>query len=203
MHPFFQQAVFEKSYTKPKDKPLLKLGEHKEFAFIGRSNVGKSSLINALCHQNKLAKTSSQPGKTATINFFRFPSQDFLVDLPGYGYAKTSQKNRAAFKTMIDRYILESEQLYCLFILLDLRIKPQAIDLEFINIVGQAGIPIHLLFTKADKLKPQEKQKNLKAYKKSLSESWDEMPPFTITSSVSKEGIAPIQTYILDLIEKG
>jgi len=201
MHPFFQQVVFEKSYTKPVDKPLLKLGEHKEFAFIGRSNVGKSSLINSLTHQNKLAKISSQPGKTATINFFRFPSQDFLVDLPGYGYAKTSKKERSSFQWMIDNYILQSEQLYCLFILLDLRIKPQIIDLDFIDSVGQSGIPIHLVFTKTDKLKANEKQKNLKAYKIALRETWEEIPPYTLTSSVSKEGIHQIQDAIERMIE--
>lgn len=164
----------------PPDKP--------EFAFIGRSNVGKSSLLNMLTNKKKLAKTSNTPGKTQTINHFIINDAWYLVDLPGYGYAMTSKEKRAGFGQMIERYVLTRENLYCLFILIDCRLEPQKIDLDFIQWAGQKEIPLALVFTKADKLTRNALNRNMSIYRSTLQKSWDELPPLLVTSSASGAG---------------
>lgn len=167
-----------------------------EFAFIGRSNVGKSSLINMLCNRKNLARISSNPGKTQTLNLFRINSKLQLCDLPGYGYAKVSKTQRAQFSKMIRHYLLGRPNLMCLFVLVDLRIPPQDIDVEFINSTGEAGIPMALIGTKADKLGAVKLEENLTAIKNSLLETWDELPPFFISSSEEKTGREEIWKFI-------
>ncbi len=167
-----------------------------EYAFIGRSNVGKSSLINMLTDNNKLAKISGRPGKTQLINHFKINDNWFLVDLPGYGYAKVSKKNRNKWQTFIQEYLLNRENLYCLFILIDSRLEPQKIDLEFINWVGQKQIPFSIAFTKADKLTKNKLESNIAAYKKELLKTWEELPTNFITSSTLKMGREDILTFI-------
>ena len=167
-----------------------------EYAFIGRSNVGKSSLINMLCHNPKLAKTSQKPGKTLLINHFLINEKWHLVDLPGYGYAQTGQKQREALRQMIERYCLLREQLVNLFVLIDSRHKPQKIDLEFMEWLGENGIPFSIVFTKADKLSKLRLNENVDAYKNTLLESWEELPPIFITSSEKKIGGEQLTAYI-------
>ncbi len=159
-----------------------------EYAFIGRSNVGKSSLINMLTNYSKLAKVSGRPGKTQLINHFKINENWYLVDLPGYGYAKVSKKNRNKWQQFIQQYIINRENLYCLFILIDSRLEPQKIDIEFINWVGKKGIPFAILFTKADKLTKNKLASNMATYKKELLKYWDELPTSFITSAVEKTG---------------
>ena len=159
-----------------------------EFAFIGRSNVGKSSLINMLTNMRKLAKISVTPGKTQTINHYLINDSWYLVDLPGYGYASVSKSTREGFGKMIEDYVLKRENLYCLFILLDSRLEPQKIDLTFIEWAGDKEIPIALVFTKIDKLKANELQKNIAQYKRTLLTRWEELPPIFLTSSEKKIG---------------
>lgn len=154
-----------------------------EFAFIGRSNVGKSSLINMLCRRKNLAKTSVKPGKTQLINHFLIDDDWYLVDLPGYGFAKVPQKNRIEWQFMINGYLLNRINLMCTFILIDLRHPPQQIDQEMIESFGENELPFALVFTKADKLKPAQVEDNLEEYKKYLLESWEELPPLFTTSS--------------------
>ena len=181
-----------------------------EYAFIGRSNVGKSFLINMLCHNPKLAKTSQKPGKTLLINHFLVESivnrqssnrqyQWHLVDLPGYGYAQAGQKQREALKKMIERYCLLREQLVCLFALIDCRHEPQKIDLEFINWLGENGVPFAIVFTKADKLGRMRLQENVEAYKNRLLEEWEELPPVFVTSSESGLGGEELTRYIEEI----
>jgi GTP-binding protein len=172
-----------------------------EFAFIGRSNVGKSSLINLLTKRKNLAKTSGQPGKTQTINHFIIDETWYLVDLPGYGYAKTSQTKRAGFGKMIEQYVLTRENLNCLFVLIDSRLEPQKIDLEFIQWTGTKEVAICLVFTKADKLKKNELSKNIAVYKSRLLETWDELPPIIISSATEKIGRADLLTFIGNALE--
>ncbi len=177
----------------PSDKP--------EYAFIGRSNVGKSSLINMITGQTKLAKTSATPGKTKLINHFEVISSDKkkwnIADLPGYGYAATvSQKARNNWGNMIESYIRKRENLVCLFVLIDSRHTPQAIDLEFINQLGEWQVPFVVVFTKTDKNKPGATVRNVEAFIKSLSENWEEAPPYFITSSTKKTGRKEMLTYI-------
>jgi GTP-binding protein len=167
-----------------------------EYAFIGRSNVGKSSLINMLCHNPKLAKTSQKPGKTLLINHFLINEKWHLVDLPGYGYAQTGQKQRDALRQMIERYCLLREQLVNLFVLIDSRHKPQKIDLEFMEWLGENGIPFSIVFTKADKLSKLRLNENVDAYKNTLLESWEELPPIFVTSSEKKIGGEQLTAYI-------
>lgn len=187
-----------------------------EYAFIGRSNVGKSSLINMLCHNPKLAKTSQKPGKTLLINHFRIQSSDVrhqtknlnseisnlksqewhLVDLPGYGYAQAGQKQREALKRMIERYCLLREQLVCLFVLIDCRHEAQKIDLEFINWLGENGVPFAIVFTKGDKLGKVRLKENVEAYKARLLEDWEELPPVFVTSSETGLGGEELTAYI-------
>jgi len=157
--------------------------EKPEFAFIGRSNVGKSSLINMLTNMRKLAKTSVTPGKTQTINHYLINDSWYLVDLPGYGFASVSKSARAGFGKMIEDYMLKRENLYCVMILLDARHEPQKNDMAFIEWAGDKEIPLSLVFTKIDKLKPNELQKNIAAYKRMLLTRWEELPPIFLTSS--------------------
>ncbi|KGN82246.1 ribosome biogenesis GTP-binding protein YihA/YsxC [Porphyromonas sp. COT-290 OH860] len=167
-----------------------------EYAFIGRSNVGKSSLINMITAYKGLAMTSQKPGKTQLINHFLINKSWHLVDLPGYGYARLGQSNREKLKTIIESYILDREQLTCLFILLDCRHEPQKIDLEFIEWAGEHGVPFALVFTKADKLSRGRLSANVEAYKQKLRESWEELPPIFVTSSEKKEGRDELLAYI-------
>lgn len=170
-----------------------------EYAFIGRSNVGKSSLINMLTQRKGLAMTSQKPGKTQLINHFLINNEWHLVDLPGYGFARVGQSNRERLKSIIEDYILEREQLTNLFILLDCRHEPQKIDLEFIEWAGENGVPFALVFTKADKLSKGKLASNIESYKQTLLESWEELPPIFITSSEAKEGRDELLNYIKDI----
>lgn len=167
-----------------------------EYAFIGRSNVGKSSLINMLTHNRKLAKTSSTPGKTLLINHFIINKEWYLVDLPGYGFAKRSKKEVARLEQMINGYILQREQLVNVFVLVDVRLEAQKIDLEFINWLGQSSVPFAIVFTKADKLTANKVAQNVATYKKVLAETWEELPPIFITSSESRQGREELLGYI-------
>jgi len=168
-----------------------------EYAFIGRSNVGKSSLINTLCSRKNLAKTSGRPGKTQLINHFKINKQWFLVDLPGYGYAKTSKTNKKAFQQLITRYFDKRQQLISAFVLIDVRHNPQHIDLDFMEWLGTNQIPFAIVFTKADKLKPLAIERNVLAYlSKMKEEMWEETPPHFITSSLHKSGVEDVLTYI-------
>lgn len=172
-----------------------------EYAFIGRSNVGKSSLINMLCRNKKLAKTSATPGKTMLINHFIINREWYLVDLPGYGYAKRSKSELKKLEQMINGYILQREQLMNVFLLVDIRLEPQKIDLEFINWLGASSVPFCIVFTKADKLTNAKIQANVAAYKRKLSETWEDLPPMFITSSDSRLGREEVLDYI-DMINK-
>lgn len=180
-----------------------------EYAFIGRSNVGKSSLINMLADNNKLAKTSATPGKTILINHFlinrapegKMPTSPadrpwYLVDLPGYGYAKRSKKDQENFENMISSYILEREQMTLLFLLIDVRLEPQKIDLEFIEWLGENGVPFAIIFTKADKVSKGRLGGNVQHYLKELSKQWEELPPHFVTSSENSMGREELLQYI-------
>ena len=170
-----------------------------EYAFIGRSNVGKSSLINMLTNNKKLAKTSATPGKTLLINHFIINNEWYLVDLPGYGFAKRSKKEIAKLDQMIQGYILQREQLVNVFLLIDVRLEAQKIDLEFIEWLGQSSVPFAIVFTKADKLTPNKVRQNIEAYKKVLSETWEELPPIFVTSSEKKQGREEVLDYIEEI----
>ncbi len=167
-----------------------------EYAFIGRSNVGKSSLINMLTNHKKLAKTSATPGKTLLINHFIINKEWYLVDLPGYGYAKRSKKEIDKLDQMIRGYILQREQLVNVFVLVDIRLEPQKIDLEFIEWLGMSSIPFSIVFTKADKLTSAKARQAVESYKKQLSETWEELPPIFVTSAEKKEGRDDVLNYI-------
>ena len=167
-----------------------------EYAFIGRSNVGKSSLINMLAGNKRLAKTSSTPGKTLLINHFIINKEWYLVDLPGYGFAKRSKSEVAKLDQMIRGYILGREQLVNVFVLVDIRHEAQAIDLEFINWLGLSSIPFAIIFTKADKLSPGKVKANVEAYKQKMLETWEEMPPYFVTSAEKREGRDEVLDYI-------
>ncbi len=167
-----------------------------EYAFIGRSNVGKSSLINMLCENKKLAKTSATPGKTLLINHFIINRDWYLVDLPGYGFAKRSKSEIARLDQMISGYILQRKQLACVFVLVDIRHEAMKIDLDFINWLGASGIPLAIVFTKADKLSQGKVQANVEAYKQKLMETWEELPPVFVTSAEKKTGKGELLDYI-------
>ncbi|MCO6162313.1 MULTISPECIES: ribosome biogenesis GTP-binding protein YihA/YsxC [Flavobacterium] len=174
-----------------------------EYAFIGRSNVGKSSLINMLTNHKNLAKTSGKPGKTQLINHFKINQNWFLVDLPGYGYARVSKKTKETFQKFITDYFETREQLVCAFVLIDIRLEAQKIDLEFINYLGEAGVPFCIIFTKADKIGKVKAQQNVAAYKKKvLANGWEEMPQHFITSSSDGTGKESLLTFI-DQINEG
>lgn len=171
-----------------------------EFAFIGRSNVGKSSLINMLANKKGLAKTSSTPGKTLLINHFLVDDLYYIVDLPGYGFAKRSKSVQQDIQRIINTYIIRREQLANVFLLIDLRHDPQRIDLEFIDWLGENGIPFSIVFTKADKLGPVKGRQNAEKYMQSLLETWETLPPYFITSAEKKQGREEILTYIQQII---
>jgi GTP-binding protein len=174
-----------------------------EYAFIGRSNVGKSSLINMLTGQNKLAKTSGRPGKTQLINHFKINNEWFLVDLPGYGYAKVSKSIKKTFQSFIKNYFLQREQLICTFVLIDSRLEPQKIDLEFMEFLGENGIPFSIVFTKADKIKLNELNKNIQFYSKKMTSTlWEEMPPYFATSATNSLGKEELLNYIEEINNK-
>lgn len=172
-----------------------------EFAFIGRSNVGKSSLINCVVERKELARTSSKPGKTQTLNLYNIDGWMQICDLPGYGYAKVSKTMRTKFSNMIRYYLKNRENLYALFILVDLRIPPQPMDIEFINDCGMEEIPLILVGTKSDKLKNPELESQVQAIKDALSEFWEELPPFIISSSETKLGRDEIWEVITQSIQ--
>ncbi len=167
-----------------------------EFAFIGRSNVGKSSLINMLTNQNNLAKTSAQPGKTQLINHFMINNNWYIVDLPGYGYAKISQSTRRRWEQMIENYLRKRENLITVFILIDARHQPQKIDIEFVNQLGLWQIPFVIAFTKADKEKPAVVQRNVKAFFEEMKKEWEFLPQYFITSAEKKTGQDEILHFI-------
>jgi len=171
-----------------------------EFAFIGRSNVGKSSLINMLTSKKGLAKTSGTPGKTQLINHFLINEHWYLVDLPGYGYAKVSRTQRSSFERFISDYLTKRETLYNIFVLLDARLEPQKIDLEFMNWCGEKGLPFSMVFTKIDKLSSTALQKNLAKYKKEMLKVWAELPPVFTTSAQSGFGKEPLLNYIEQIL---
>ena len=167
-----------------------------EYAFIGRSNVGKSSLINSLVNRKNLAKISGKPGKTQLINHFKINENWYLVDLPGYGYAATSKNNREMFKHMINQYLLKRKNLVCIFVLLDIRHHPQSIDLEFMEKMGTKAIPFVMVFTKSDKIAQSEISKNINKYKQEMLKKWESLPELFITSSKEKTGISKILKFI-------
>ncbi len=188
------RAVFEISNSDVSKCPKERIPE---YAFIGRSNVGKSSLINMLTNNKKLAKTSGTPGKTQLINHFKINENWFLVDLPGYGYARVSKKTKRTFQSFIKKYFLQREQLICSFVLIDSRHEPQRIDMDFMQFLGENQIPFCIIFTKADKLSPTVLNRNIEAYKKKLLEdSWDIFPDYFVTSATSKEGKDSVLNFI-------
>ena len=171
-----------------------------EFAFIGRSNVGKSSLINMLTGHKGLAKTSATPGKTLLINHFLINGEWYIIDLPGYGFAKRSKSVQRSIDEMINSYILHREQLVNVFLLIDVRHEPQKIDTEFMNWLGENGVPFSIVFTKADKLSAGKLRVNVDAYLQSLLDTWEELPPYFVTSSEKKQGREPLLDYIESIL---
>jgi GTP-binding protein len=170
-----------------------------EYAFIGRSNVGKSSLINMLMQRKSLAKTSGKPGKTQLINHFLINKNWFLVDLPGYGYARVSKSSKKKFQKFITQYFSKRQQLALAFVLIDCRHKPQKIDLEFMQWMGENQVPFSIIFTKQDKMKPSALTKNIEDYKLKMLESWEEMPNYFITSSSNGSGRDKVLNYISEI----
>lgn len=193
------RAEFKGSYP---SYAVLPKGDLPEFAFIGRSNVGKSSLINMLSNQRDLAKTSGKPGKTQHIVRFLVDGKWYLVDLPGYGYAKVSKDSRSVFGALIQDYLLDREKMFCVFVLIDSRLEPQKIDLEFMEWLGGSGVPFSIAFTKTDKLKPAEIEKNIAAYKEKMLEAWEELPSIFITSAPEKMGRDEILKFIAKVIKE-
>lgn len=189
-----RNANYEISSAKVGQCPAIKVPE---YAFIGRSNVGKSSLINMLTRKKGLAKTSQTPGKTLLINHFRINDGEwYIVDLPGYGYAARSKTQRDDLKRMIESYVLDRCQMTCLFVLVDIRHEPQKIDIEFMDWLGEHNVPFAIVFTKADKLGPVAAQRNVEAYKKELLKHWEELPPVFVTSSDKGQGRDELLAYI-------
>lgn len=172
-----------------------------DIAFIGRSNVGKSSLINMLTQHKGLAKVSATPGKTRLINHFTINDSWYLVDLPGYGYARTSKSTRGSFAKIITDYVFKCEKMHFLFVLVDSRLEPQKIDLEFIEQLGMNGVPFGIIFTKADKLSKTQLERSVSAYRKRLSEQWEELPPMFTSSSEKGTGRDEIVGYIEDILK--
>ncbi|MGE4540345.1 MAG: ribosome biogenesis GTP-binding protein YihA/YsxC [Bacteroidales bacterium] len=191
-----QQARFLQSNTKIEKLPDA---IYPEYAFIGRSNVGKSSLINMLTGKKKLAKISSKPGKTITINHFLIDESWYLVDLPGYGFAKRSKEAREKWSQMLRQYLWQRTNLIYFFVLVDSRIEPQAIDLDFINELGEAGIPFVIVYTKTDKQSNRKTMSNVKTFEKALSENWEELPKSILSSSLNGSG----KEEILSIIASG
>lgn len=172
-----------------------------EFAFIGRSNVGKSSLINMMANNKQLAKTSGKPGKTQTINHFIVDEKWFLVDLPGYGYASISKTMREKWAKMINDYLRFRENLQLVFVLVDVRLEPQKIDIEFVNKLGEQGIPFSIIFTKADKVSKLKAEANIHAFRQRLLETWEELPPHFLTSAVDTRGREELLAYIGRIVD--
>jgi GTP-binding protein len=187
------KATFIQSNTDYKACPAA---DKPEYAFIGRSNVGKSSLINVLTGHPKLAKTSQQPGKTQLINHFLINEEWYLVDLPGYGWAQASKAEREKWDLMIRQYLLHRTNLLCVFVLIDSRHEPQKVDLEFMLWLGESGVPFIIIFTKADKQTKNKTQHNVQQYIERMLEQWEEMPSYFVTSSVSREGRDEILNFI-------
>lgn len=196
---FRDQMIISKAQFKCSSQKLQQIPDDKlhEFAFIGRSNVGKSSLINMLT-QRQLAKVSGTPGKTRLINHFIINDQWYLVDLPGYGYARVSKDVRGGFSKLITDYVTKCRKLHFLFVLVDSRLEPQRIDMEFITMLGQQGIPFGLVFTKADKLSAAQLKRSVERYQRTLAEQWEEMPAMFVSSSEKGRG----RDEILDFIDK-
>jgi GTP-binding protein len=190
-------AEFVISNTDPEQCPVTVLPE---FAFVGRSNVGKSSLINMLTGYGDLAKVSTAPGKTRLINHFNINDQWFLVDLPGYGYAKVGRSSREQWLSFIRKYLTIRENLYCVFALIDSRHKPQANDLEFMSYMGYHEIPFAMVFTKADKLSRRQLDKNLADYKTEMLKTWEELPPLFVTSAGTKLGRDEVLDFIDNIV---
>ncbi|MDE5886307.1 MAG: ribosome biogenesis GTP-binding protein YihA/YsxC [Muribaculaceae bacterium] len=189
-----KKSNYEISSAKVEQCPVTDVPE---YAFIGRSNVGKSSLINMLTKHKGLAKTSQKPGKTLLINHFKINDGAFyIVDLPGYGYAARGKEQREDFRRMIENYILDRRQMTLLFVLIDIRHEPQKIDLEFLNWLGEHGVPFAIVFTKADKLGPNAGKAKVEEYKKELLKNWESLPPIFITSSEKSSGREEILDYI-------
>ena len=188
-----KQAAFVVSNTQVAKCPTHKLPE---YAFIGRSNVGKSSLINMLTNHKGLAKTSSKPGKTQLINHFLINKEWYLVDLPGYGYAKVSKQSKKTFQQFITDYFKKRRELVCAFVLVDIHLEPQKIDLEFMQWLGENAIPFAIVFTKADKLTEKQIQEHVASYSEILLQQWEEMPPYFITSSENRLGKEDLLSYI-------
>ena len=174
-------------------------GKLPEYAFIGRSNVGKSSLINMLTQHKQLALTSQKPGKTQLINHFLINKEWYLVDLPGYGYAQRGKTGRENIRKIIENYILERPQLTCLFVLIDCRHEPQKIDLEFMEWLGESGVPFAVIFTKIDKISKGKLTENLEVYRNKMFETWEELPPMFVSSAESKEGKEDVLAYIHEI----
>lgn len=191
-----KNATFICSNTRADKLPAPTLPE---YAFIGRSNVGKSSLINALTQHKSLAKTSQTPGKTQLINHFLINKNWYLVDLPGYGYAKTSRSNRAEWEKFIRKYLFSRENLQCVFVLIDSRLTPQKIDLDFCYTLGEKGIPFILVFTKADKQSRNQSDKNVALFQKALMQWFEEVPPHFLTSSENRMGCEELLTFIHEI----
>lgn len=189
------KAVFKCSSERISQVPKDAL---RDIAFIGRSNVGKSSLINMLTAHGGLAKVSATPGKTRLINHFLINNSWYLVDLPGYGYARTSKSQRGTFSKIITDYVFKCEKMHFLFVLVDIRHEPQRIDLDFITLLGEQGVPFGLIFTKADKLSAAQRKRSIAYYTQVLEEQWEELPPYFITSS--EKGIG--RDELLDFVEK-
>ena len=192
-----KSAEFVKSSSDYRQSPKA---DRAEFAFIGRSNVGKSSLINAIMNKKDLAKTSSQPGKTQLINHFLIDSQWYLVDLPGYGYAKVSKSSREVWGKMIRNYILKRENLLNLYVLVDSRLTPQKIDIEFINFLGENAVPFTIVFTKIDKQSAGKTEENLEVYKQELLKYWEELPNIILTSAEKRKGLEELLDSIKSII---
>lgn len=191
-----KEARFVVSNTDVKKCPAP---DRAEYAFIGRSNVGKSSLINRLTNKKSLAKISGKPGKTRLINHYLINNEWYLVDLPGYGYAEVPKKERLKWEQFLKRYILQRENLYCLFVLVDSRHEPQKPDLEFMEWLGISQIPFSIIFTKIDKLKPEELKTNLKNYEEKMFETWEIMPGYYISSAETGDGTDEILGFIEQL----
>lgn len=193
------KVVFVKSSARTEECPPPLLPE---FAFIGRSNVGKSSLINALCGRKDIAKVSGKPGKTQLINHFLVDDQWYLVDLPGYGFAKVSKQQQATMSKMVNHYLRQRPNLVFAGLLLDSRLEPQAVDLTFMQQLGVVGIPFVLIFTKADKLGFTKAQSAVAKYKKHLLETWESLPPVFVTSAEEHKGMGELLRYIRELAEQ-
>jgi GTP-binding protein len=194
-----KSATFVKSSTKVEQMPSPDLPE---FAFIGRSNVGKSSLINMLVGQKELAHTSSSPGKTQTINHYLVDKTWYLVDLPGYGYAKVARTMRSEWQKTLEKYVVTRENLMNVFVLIDSRIPPQQSDLEFLNRLGERGIPLSVVFTKCDKPGKVVLDENIGKFRQAMLEFWEETPPFFISSAEKGTGKVELINYVLDIVKE-